>query len=343
MMSDEPTAETAPPPADERSRAMTKFDDDTLKGIVPSVGGAQRAVFLPANFGEALEMAKLLASGIGVRPWCRGNVSACMMIVQQAVRWGMDAYAVANKAYYVNDQVAFESQLVNAVVNTSREIVGRLDVEWAGEDENLVCTVSGALRADPDKIRSLDQPIKTITVRNSPVWKVNPKLQLAYHATRSWARLYVPEVLLGVYTPDELVDGETLVIEARTGAAAGAAPDRRDFVENGDEGAEDAQFEPVSAENGQNAEGNRDLGSEPNEKAPAGADSAPGEPEIPEKPAEWEAWEGETTAAIADAKNEDALKLLSKRIGPALAVAPDDLGGRVHSALTDRFVDFAGS
>lgn len=33
-----------------------------------------------------------------------------------------------------------------------------------------------------------------------------PKQQIAYLAVKYWARLYCPEVVLGVYTPEELED-----------------------------------------------------------------------------------------------------------------------------------------
>ena len=41
-------------------------------------------------------------------------------------------------------------------------------------------------------------------IRNSPLWKSAPKQQLAYLAVKYWARLYCPEVILGVYSTDEL-------------------------------------------------------------------------------------------------------------------------------------------
>ncbi|MDF2784463.1 MAG: fii1 [Pantoea eucrina] len=42
-----------------------------------------------------------------------------------------------------------------------------------------------------------------VTTRNAPLWKTAPKQQLAYLAVKYWARLYCPDVIPGVYTPDE--------------------------------------------------------------------------------------------------------------------------------------------
>lgn len=44
--------------------------------------------------------------------------------------------------------------------------------------------------------------------RNSPLWVSNPKQQIAYLGVKYWARLYCPEVILGVYSPDEVEQRE---------------------------------------------------------------------------------------------------------------------------------------
>lgn len=330
----------------ERSTALTKFDEKTLKGIVPAGAGVQRAVFLPSTFAEALEMSKMLASGIGVRPWCRGNVSACMMIVQQAVRWGMDPYAVANKAYFVNDQVAFESQLVNAVVNTSRMIVGRLRIRWEGEGERLVCYVSGRLVDDPDEPRELEQKFKDVTIRKSPLWAVNTKQQLAYHTTRAWARLYVPEVLLGIYTPDEIADGAQANMEARTAPGSGPAPDRRQFDEIDAEDAEveeiqqeTAGSEPQPAEKPAETPKTEEKPAEQAEKAPETINMGP---ELPANDAEWGMWERSLYACMTECQTAAALGELRVETKPLFDHASQVMKDRISGAFEDNFVELAG-
>ena len=60
-----------------------------------------------------------------------------------------------------------------------------------------------AFAATPSpKVRTVK--IKTIKTRNSPLWTQDPEQQLAYYTKRAWARLYCPEVLLGVYAEDEV-------------------------------------------------------------------------------------------------------------------------------------------
>ncbi|SQC43048.1 recombinase, RecT family [Klebsiella pneumoniae] len=51
------------------------------------------------------------------------------------------------------------------------------------------------------------------------MWVSNPKQQIAYLGVKYWARLYCPEVILGVYSPDE--------VEQRTEREINPAPAQR--------------------------------------------------------------------------------------------------------------------
>ncbi len=204
----------------ERNPGALNLPVATAIGGTDITAGQGRAAFLPTSMGEAMEIAKLMAGGNFVPKHLRGVPGDCLAVVMQAARWGMDPFAVGNKTYFVNDRMAYEAQLVNAVVNSANVLNGRLKVEWSGEGNNLECTVTGYIKGDPDpKTRRVK--LNTITTRNSPLWKQDPEQQLAYFAQRAWARLHAPEVLLGVYTPEEMAE-----IEPRNPVAADAQPQR---------------------------------------------------------------------------------------------------------------------
>jgi hypothetical protein len=63
--------------------------------------------------------------------------------------------------------------------------------------ENLECTGSATFQGE-EKPKSFTGKMKTITTRNSPLWKQQPKQQLGYFATRAWAHLHCFDVLMGV-------------------------------------------------------------------------------------------------------------------------------------------------
>ncbi len=207
---DQRAADAAAEATPRAENPLSKFEVQTLKGITSSAVIEPGVVaFLPHNMGEAMEFAKVMCQGNFVPPHLRGKPGDCLAIVLQSARWGADPFAVASKTYFVNDRMAYEAQLVNAVVNSSKVLDGRLNVSWNGSGPTLDCTVRGKIRGDDD-IHELTLESAKITTKNSPLWKQAEKVQLAYYTMRAWARLFTPEVMLGIYTPDEL-EAETVM------------------------------------------------------------------------------------------------------------------------------------
>jgi hypothetical protein len=155
---------------------------------------------------EVMEFAKLMAiSNTGVREHLRGNPGACLAICVQALEWGMSSYAVASKSYSVNNQIAFEAQLIEAVILRRAPIKGRPKTEYSGEGDNRTLRVWAELRDEPGEIVEYISPkFGKINPKNSPLWKNDPDQQLHYFSVRAWCRRHFPDVLLGVYEREEI-------------------------------------------------------------------------------------------------------------------------------------------
>lgn len=180
-------------------RIEGRIDKDVTDGLM--VGG-QGVQFRTA--GEMMEFAKMMSiAGVCIRKDFREKPGQCLMLLQQALRWEMDPFAVANKAYVVNDQIAYESQLITALINTRANLDGRLTPRYDGDGTNRTCTVTGRFEKELDALEYTSPPIGQITPKNSPLWKNDPDQQLFYFSARAWARRFAPEVLLGVYDRDE--------------------------------------------------------------------------------------------------------------------------------------------
>ncbi|MGE3877405.1 MAG: hypothetical protein AB7F74_30980, partial [Parvibaculaceae bacterium] len=144
---------------------------------------------------EARDVAYLMAgSDLAVRKHLRNNPGACFGIVIYAVEWGMSPYAVANKSYVVNDQLAFESQLIQAVILRRAPIKGRIKYAYEGEAEKRVC-IASATTLDDDIVEYRSPELGKITPKNSPLWKTDPDQQLSYYSGRSLCRRHFPDVL----------------------------------------------------------------------------------------------------------------------------------------------------
>ena len=161
----------------------------------------------PSSVKEALDVAQLMAkSGPMVGKAFRGNPGACLAIYMQAGRLGMDPFALSLKAYEVNGSIAYEAQGVASMVYASPLLEGRLsfDYEHEGTDDMTV-TVTGRVKGTLKPCVYKSPPLATLRDgAKSPLWKRDPGQQLAYYGTRAWARRYVPDVLMGVYTVDEV-------------------------------------------------------------------------------------------------------------------------------------------
>lgn len=187
------------------------------------VGGA--LVVAPQNFGEVMAFADRMSESRFVPAHLRGRPADCMAVCMQALRWGMDPFMVAQKTYFTKEgsPPGYEAQLVNAVVYARAPLKGRLDIQWEGKWPARVCIVTGIIRGDDrPKVRSVNAA--NIKTRNSPMWLADPDQQLAYYTTRAWARLYCPDVLMGVYTREEIIDGEFQDVTGHEPATPAPAP-----------------------------------------------------------------------------------------------------------------------
>ncbi|WP_147198569.1 RecT family recombinase [Pantoea sp. CCBC3-3-1] len=205
------------------------------------------AIFSPSGLQKLQAFADVMAKGRATVPaHLAGSPADCMAVALQAAQWGMNPYAVAQKTHLINGVLGYEAQLVNAVITSMAPTKDRLHYDWFGPWENVIgkfvektsqkgnkyiapnwnmtdekgCGVRvWATLKGEDEPRVLELLLSQAQVRNSTLWGSDPKQQLAYLGVKRWARLYCPDVILGVYTPDEFEQKERIerdVTPART-------------------------------------------------------------------------------------------------------------------------------
>lgn len=208
------------------------------------------ALLMDGNAMDRIErIADIMASGKTTVPQhLRGSKGDCFAVCLQSMQWGMNPFAVAQKTHLVNGTLGYEAQLVAAVINSSGAVKDRFAFEFYGpwekvigkfsvkkgekgeyrvpgwtfaDEEGCGVRVSATLKGEAMP-RVLDLLLAQARVRNSTLWADDPKQQLAYLAEKKWSRLYAPDVILGVYTADELAEPE----EKYMGAAEVVEPER---------------------------------------------------------------------------------------------------------------------
>lgn len=226
----------------ESSAAMQVSQNEQAE--LPVVATSSAALILDsASMDSMMRLADIMAKGRATIPeHLRGSPADCAAVIMQAIQWRMNPFAVAQKTHLVNGALGYEAQLVNAVIQSSGVTRDRFNYEWYGpwekiigktrvcnapakgkpgengykkeyqyrvpdydlkDEDGLGVRIWATLRGEAEP-RVLELLLVQASVRNSPLWATDPKQQLAYLAVKRWTRLYSPDVILGVYTPDEL-------------------------------------------------------------------------------------------------------------------------------------------
>lgn len=143
--------------------------------------------------------------------------SNCFLIVNQAVRWGLDPFSVAQAVSVVHGKLCYEGKLVAAVIQA--KLGFNLHHLFVGEGDAMRIYLSD--KPFTDEVLPLLKPncrLPGMRLLDGSVaeWKTSgagtpwtPKnfvRMLIYRGTRDWCRIYEPALMLGVYTPDEMMD-----------------------------------------------------------------------------------------------------------------------------------------
>lgn len=229
-----------------RSSNAVETPAERVAGELTTIRNELPLTLDPGAMDSMMRLAEIMATGKAtVPPEYRGNPGDCLAVVMQAVQWKMNPYAVAQKTYFVSGKIGYEAQLINAVITALAPTEDRIHYEWYGPWENVIGKYIEKTNAKGDTYRKnastladekgvgvkvwatikgekeprvLDLKMSQAATRNSTLWADDPRQQLAYLAVKRWARLYTPDVIMGVYSPDELEE-PSAPIERDMGAA----------------------------------------------------------------------------------------------------------------------------
>jgi hypothetical protein len=212
-----------------------------ISGIGLTTGDAGSAL-VPAHLGEVVTFATLMSrADCAVPPHLRENPGACLAVCMRAFRLNWDPFALAAKTYLVQSkdgtvgQIAYEAQAIAAMINTSPVLARRPRYEYIGDGQNRQCKVTFNTR-DGDELEYLSPKLGSITPKRSPLWQSDPDQQQGYYSVRAGARRHFPEIIMGVYDREEMMERidevrteatSFEVMEARAATVALPAPEER--------------------------------------------------------------------------------------------------------------------
>jgi len=161
-----------------------------------------------ARFEHCYRIAQMMSRASLIPKHLKGDgpeqtAANCFLVVNQSLRWEMDPFAVAPETYEVGGKLGFQGKLVAAVVNARAGLSERLAYTFNDKKgDELEVTVTGKLRGETES-RSVSVTVKEARTQNQ-MWTKDPYQKLCYTGATKWARRHCPEIMLGVYTDDDL-------------------------------------------------------------------------------------------------------------------------------------------
>jgi len=171
-------------------------------------------------FEDAQRIAKALASSTLIPPQFQGQqgFANCLVALEIANRMRMSPFQVMQNLHIIHGRPSWSSQFIIGLINgCGRFSPLRYDV--TGEGDTLACTCVATELASGNDLRG---PTVTMAMakregwstKSGSKWQTMPELMIRYRAAAFWGRLYIPELLVGIQTQEEVVDIEPVTVKS---------------------------------------------------------------------------------------------------------------------------------
>lgn len=158
------------------------------------------SVFLPLHLQGRVTGGKILNAD----DWFdeKTRTANCFRVLNQAMRWNVDPFAVCDETYVVGGKLAYQGKLIAAIVNTRAGLKGRLTYTFDGDRDSRRVKVTGIFKEAPDQPCEIELTVGQAKTANQ-MWTKDPDQKLVYSGVVKWARRFCPEIIMGVMTDDD--------------------------------------------------------------------------------------------------------------------------------------------
>lgn len=165
------------------------------------------------NFIMANQMAKALSQSTLVPREYQGNEANCMIAIDISIRLKTSPFLVMQNLDVIQGRPSWSAKSLIGMINAS----GRYDIELQfdekqdknGKPFSCRCwTTKNGRRVDGPVIDMVMADEEGWTKKNGSKWKTMPQVMLRYRAASFFSRMNCPEISMGLYTSDEIMDGD---------------------------------------------------------------------------------------------------------------------------------------
>lgn len=165
------------------------------------------------NFIMAMQMAKALAESTIVPQTYQKNPSNCLIAIEQAQRLNMSPMMVMQNLYTIQGRPSWASKFLIAMINASGKYDMELQFEEKRDNDGKPYSCTAWTMKDGRRIEGMTVDMQMAKDegwlgKNGSKWRTMPQLMLRYRAASFFSSLNCPELTLGIYTKEELQDGD---------------------------------------------------------------------------------------------------------------------------------------
>lgn len=163
-----------------------------------------------AAFELVQRQAKMLSASTLVPKEFQGNMANCAIGLNIAKRLKADPFMVLQNIDIIHGRPSFRASFLIAMVNASGRF-SPLQFKFEGKDKTRSCQ---AYAKNKETGETCEGPVVTWamaeaegwTTKSGSKWKTMPELMFTYRAGAFFARIYAPDITLGMMTTEEAED-----------------------------------------------------------------------------------------------------------------------------------------
>lgn len=162
------------------------------------------------SFEHVQRVAKMLSSSDLVPASYKNNIQNTMVALEMANRVNASPLMVMQNLDIIKGKPSWSSKFIISAINTTKRF-GTLNYDLKGEGDNMECTAWAIEKATGEKLIGVKVTMAMAKAegwlsKEGSKWKTMPELMIRYRAAAFWGRLYVPEIMMGMLTTEELQD-----------------------------------------------------------------------------------------------------------------------------------------
>jgi len=177
-------------------------------------------------FEEAQRIAKALASSTLIPQQFQGQAgyANCLVALTISRRIGMDPLMVMQNLHIIYGRPSWSSQFIIGLVNGCGRF-SPLRYDITGKGDTLACVAVATEHATGEDLRGPEVTMAMAkregwATKSGSKWQTMPELMIRYRAAAFWGRLYIPELLVGIQTQEEVLDVESVQVSETPAAAS---------------------------------------------------------------------------------------------------------------------------